>query len=712
LLASFSRVVLALILSALVLDTLAEEVWAASWTLVGWNNLGMHCMDADYAIFSLLPPYNTIYAQLIDPQGGLVTDPSGVTITYEAVTDPDGSINRTSVGKSNFWDHVADLFGVDLPADVGLNAVMMPGAANVPQPMTFEPAASWFVAEGIPITPYDDAGHRNFYPLMRLVARDTNGSVLAMTDIVLPVSDETDCRSCHASGASPYAMPYPDWVKDKDPQRDMRLNILRLHDNRQHGIKIFQDALAAAGYNQDGLFATATTDGKSVLCARCHLSEALKGSGMDGISPLTQAVHRRMAYVLDPLTGMLLDSSDNRSACYRCHPGSVTRCLRGPMGSAVAADGTRAIQCQSCHGSMLDVASKDRTGWLEEPACQNCHTGTAISNNGEIRYLSAFDAPGMRRVAVDQTFATNADTPAPGLSLYRFSIGHGGLACEACHGPTHAENPSSGRNDNIQSFQLQGHVGSLVECASCHGTSPNTVSGGPHGMHPVGQVWIERHTDAAEEGGALACRSCHGSDYRGTVLSRAQADRTLQTDFGTKHLWRGFQVGCYTCHQGPNNSSANPNHPPTVSDDSISTAAGFPVSVALQAHDADGNDLTIRIVSQPQHGTVALDGTQATFHPEPGFSGSDMFTFAAWDGSTDSNLGTIALEVQPPGPCVADCNHSGNVSVDELVLAVHIALGMTPIEACHEADADANDRVTVDDVVAAVAAAVSGCTAP
>ena len=67
-------------------------------------------------------------------------------------------------------------------------------------------------------------------------------------------------------------------------------------------------------------------------------------------------------------------------------------------------------------------------------------------------------------MAVDQTFATNADTPAAGLSLYRFSTGHGGLECEACHGSTHAEFPSSHRNDNIQSVEHQGHVGMLVEC--------------------------------------------------------------------------------------------------------------------------------------------------------------------------------------------------------------------------------------------------------
>ncbi len=52
------------------------------WKIIGWNNLGMHCMDDDYAIFSILPPYNTVNAHLIDNTGKLVTAlPAGVTVT-------------------------------------------------------------------------------------------------------------------------------------------------------------------------------------------------------------------------------------------------------------------------------------------------------------------------------------------------------------------------------------------------------------------------------------------------------------------------------------------------------------------------------------------------------------------------------------------------------------------------------------------------------
>ncbi len=632
----------------------------SGWTLIGWNDLGMHCMDADFSVLAILPPYNTIHAQLIDPSGQRVVDPAGITITYEAVADPEGSRNTTSEGKTDFWQAVGALFGVTLAVDQGLAGFDMPGISNTPQAMIYEPAHEWFTAEGIPLTPYDDSGRKNYYPMMRLTARDTSGNVLATTDIVLPVSDEMTCRLCHASGTgSEAARPTSGWAFNADSEKDYRLNILLLHDEYQSGNPLYADALAANGYDPLGLYATATGANTPVLCANCHGSNALPGTGYPGIEPLTRAIHSRHAGVTDPRNAMTLGASSNRTACYTCHPGSETRCLRGAMGNAVAADGSLAMQCQSCHGAMLAVGDPARQGWFDEPACQECHTGTATDNNGQIRFTSVFDASGQPRVAVNSTFATNPDTPAPGISLFRFSTGHGGLQCEACHGSTHAILPSSHLNDNIQAIDLQGHAGTLAECASCHGTDPQTTSGGPHGMHPVGQSWVGRHGDIADHGGTSACRSCHGADYRGTVLSRSLGDRTISTEFGTKQFWKGFQIGCYTCHNGPSSESRNSNQAPVVTDTSASTDAGVPAPIPLTATDADGNALTLRIVSQPANGTVGLQGTLATYYPPSGFSGTDTFTFAAWDGSTDSNLGHVQVAVGgAPAPCTVSCSAS------------------------------------------------------
>jgi len=60
---------------------LALPLGAANNQILGWNNLGMHCMDSDYSVFSILPPYNTIESQLI-VGGKLVTNGSGYTVTY------------------------------------------------------------------------------------------------------------------------------------------------------------------------------------------------------------------------------------------------------------------------------------------------------------------------------------------------------------------------------------------------------------------------------------------------------------------------------------------------------------------------------------------------------------------------------------------------------------------------------------------------------
>lgn len=649
-----------LVLAAVLIpNTLYAPV--APWRLLGWNDLGMHCMDGDYSLFAILPPYNTIHAQLLDSTGALVAPPPGVTVTYEAVTDAAGSINRSSIGKTLFWDHVGDLFGATPAPDHGLAGWAMPGAANVPQAMAWDGASGWFEAEGIPITPWDDAATMNAYPLMRLVARDGGGQLLAETRIVVPVSEEMECTACHASGSAAATEPGAGWAWDPNPQRDFRINILRLHDDLHLDETVYKNALQDAGYSKDGLWPTADADGVSVLCARCHASNALGTTGVTGVAPLTRAMHAGHADAVDPQNGLVLDSSLHRSACYQCHPGRETRCLRDPMGRAVAADGAVAMQCQSCHGTMSRVGDEARAGWFEEPTCQSCHTGTATANNGEIRYTSVFTNFGAEREAVDDTFATNPDAPAPGLDLYRFSRGHGGLYCSACHGSPHAVFATLEPNDNVQSESAQGHLGTLAECGACHATPPAPSLAGPHGMHPVGESWAEDHGAFAESNGTDGCRSCHGASYEGTVLSLAQSTRTLTTDFGVTSLWRGFRVGCWACHLGPGSENDNPNHPAVAQNGALATTL-LPRRVTLVATDADGDPLVLRIVAQPRHANVGLTGTIAIVYPEAGYTGADAFTFAGWDGEIDSNLATVTLALAAADGLFADGFESGSAS--------------------------------------------------
>ena len=517
-----------------------------TYTLLAWNDLGMHCMDGkDFSVFSILPPYNNLDAQLILKDGTSnkhVT--SGVTLTYEAL-DHAGHINTTSVGKTNFFSFKNLLFpGAGSTPDVGLTGNKTP--SHTPNPMTYNATNNWFEATGIPILNYDDNGARNFYPMVRVVAKDSAGATLATADVVLPVSDEMDCSKCHASTVtSQDAKPFKGWVNNSDTLKDYKLNILRLHDEKNpYAVRDYQSDLRAKGYdyNVSGLEATVNA-GTPILCSICHKSNALQTSGFSGIKSLTQALHSKHASVKDPLNGLSLNNSTNRNACYSCHPGATTQCLRGAMGSAKDANGNNIMQCQSCHGKMSDVGSSNREGWLNEPNCQACHQGGK-------RYTSAL-SNGTLRDAVDRTFATNLDTPVAGSSLYRYSTGHGNLQCSSCHGSTHAVFPSSHAQDNIISTQIQGHSGTIAECTACHTTMPSTTNKGPHGMHSIGQNWVSQHKHVAENNPAQ-CKVCHGNNYRGSVLSKTFAQRTLQVEHGTKSFAKGHQVSCYDCHNGPN----------------------------------------------------------------------------------------------------------------------------------------------------------------
>jgi hypothetical protein len=71
----------------------------------------------------------------------------------------------------------------------------------------------------------------------------------------------------------------------------------------------------------------------------------------------------------------------------------------------------------------------------------------------------------------------------------------------------------------------------------------------------------------------------------------------------------------------------------------------------------------------------------------------------------------------PPGekPCVGDCNGDGQVTIDDLIRMVNIALGLTPIcpndvnGGCLAGDANCDCEITVDEIIRAVQNSLQGC---
>jgi hypothetical protein len=71
-------------------------------------------------------------------------------------------------------------------------------------------------------------------------------------------------------------------------------------------------------------------------------------------------------------------------------------------------------------------------------------------------------------------------------------------------------------------------------------------------MHTVGQDWVTGHHDYVERVGLAACAYCHGSNFRGSFLSKTTMARSFDAgDYGQKNYKAGDQVTCYDCHNGP-----------------------------------------------------------------------------------------------------------------------------------------------------------------
>jgi hypothetical protein len=309
------------------------------YVVLAWNDLGMHCYNRSFADLAVLPPWNTLWAQVIK-----IGDPPQVVtngLTVEFFLED----NTTSVTKSDFWDaghsgtqNALWLFGSlmgfsePLPNDIGLTGTGLSGEMEL--------HGDHFAAEGIPLTEFSDSDLVNAapYQMATIIVRDAaTGDELARTQPVAPVSTEMHCDNCHYDNSPANAGIHTGVIEQ---------NILVLHDNEN-------------GDEYPGNL----MDRRPILCAECHSSNALGAPGVAGVPSLSNAMH-------ETHNGQVPDSLDG---CYNCHPGPETQCLRDVMSTYLEPPEER-LDCVDCHGGMSTV-SQNPDPWLNEPTCSDtgCH---------------------------------------------------------------------------------------------------------------------------------------------------------------------------------------------------------------------------------------------------------------------------------------------------------------------------------------------------
>ncbi|MFZ1771555.1 MAG: hypothetical protein WAU00_20265 [Caldilinea sp.] len=360
----------------------APPVANDEYVVLGWNDLGMHCYNRDFQNLAVLPPYNNLWAQVIkrgDPPQ-IITDTLNVSYSF-----PD---NTYSMGKSNFWEFDQQLFGVDLPDNVGLTGKGLAGEMDA--------GGNHFVAEGIPLTEFSDSNPNQPepYQLADVVVTDASGKKVASSTVVAPVSTEMHCDNCHYDGGV-----------EGIRTGSVETNILRLHDKENA-----DDYPSGHTGNLMGR--------RPVLCAECHASNALGAPGVAGLPNLSRAIHKKHA-------GKVQNTTEG---CYNCHPGPTTKCLRDVMSAEFN------MGCTDCHGDMEKVA-KNPSPWLNEPRCDACHKEPQYAQNNPLFRLSTGHGGVYCEGCHDSTHAIAPSSQGRDAIKFIELQGHGGPidACTVCH---------------------------------------------------------------------------------------------------------------------------------------------------------------------------------------------------------------------------------------------------------------------------------------
>jgi hypothetical protein len=570
---------------------------SSTWRVLASNDLGMHCADLDYQIFSILPPFNVVHAQVVLP-GTATTKPRLLSdieadVSYRATSssvDPvgAGSINTTSNlssagAKSNFWAPVtlpsngtlgglayrllypdAILDSVPMPQDTGLPVPdpaklpqlaaaqqKMPSPTNVPQKFarydttlpffagfpfgTTVIGANWFSADGIPILPVDDAGRTNPYPLMRVQA-------------VAAGANRTTASNVKGS---------VDIVLPVASEADCR----NCHNGTDGRASVFASVRTYANGQQWPVATEATAPGPDKINNAAKINILRLHDAKWGAKYVTAA------NVQSP-----------------CRSGAESSCL----------DNRRAIQCSQCHYSpALDLA---QVGPIDEPAVgvngrqQKRHASMSrVMHDNHGQYTDLFPAmplPG----GAGRTLQAAADAlqqtcyqchPGKQTKCLRGAMGGGGVVCQDCHGSMKQVGNDFTANLPTTSFPAGADMTKRVpwamepKCQSCHVGDAKTVQTmnrtdhivAPDGIRnllaytkssaPAQQVsMIAAPTSRFAEDqklyrlskghGGVTCQNCHGATHAEWPNPNPSANDNVASLQLQGHT--GTLIECSTCH--------------------------------------------------------------------------------------------------------------------------------------------------------------------
>jgi len=169
-------------------------------------------------------------------------------------------------------------------------------------------------------------------------------------------------------------------------------------------------------------------------------------------------------------------------------------------------------------------------------------------------------------------------------------------------------------------------------------------------------------------------------------------------------------------------STTTPTETTTATGVSTPTPTGTPSGTSTASPTPSETGIVTATVTDTATATATGTRTEG-LTPTPSATASDTATPTASETVTPTAVSTPnATTTETPSPtasaspiprvCAGDCDHSGEVSITDLVVMVNVALESAPVSNCTAGDINADGQITVDEILVAVGDSLDGCPAP
>lgn len=570
------------------------------------NDLGMHCADLDYQVFSILPPFNVLHAQVVERgQGGgeprLLSD-ADVRLTYAASSSPldpagAGSINTTSgytaggVPKTNFWD-LGAITGKTLAYDT--YAVLYPYDSGVGDSILalFEPLP---VDRGLPVPDINELLAGNLVPHQQ----DMPGSANTPQAFSRFDRDLAFFAGLTVQGQTiGKVIPGVNWfaadgipilpVDDQGRSNAYPLMKVEARDKATDAVLAATDVVLPVASEAD--------------CQTCHAAsdDGYSGLASDFAGVNTDADPGNDFMVMTEAQAL----ADGLGPQYLLNAAKVNILRLHDAKHGTDLDNQRPVQCSQCHyspaldlaqvGPVDDAAGRQQTTHISMSRAMHGHHGSLTFGGGDVfPQMPAPDDPARDQPA--NTVYPGADAsltvteyvlqetcyqchPGKQTQCLRGAMAAGGVVCQDCHGNMEqVGNDFTGQlsaaNPAPDGLDLGKRIpwASEPACQSCHtgdAASPNHPAGAvvaPDGIRLL-QAYILGEPDAkpikvadsrfaeneslyrlSNGHGGVMCEGCHGSTHAIFPNPNPMANDNVTAKQLQGHS--GTIIECDTCHE-------------------------------------------------------------------------------------------------------------------------------------------------------------------